>query len=104
MTAHTLFLTAASLSSAETQDVTPVTTLGNSQVGTESKLPVSETPSWTISDRSDSSTIVADSANDRAAFEHAREHGWVLQGLVLPTALTTRADTTPLPMARRTWI
>ena len=67
MAAHFLFLAAASLFSAETQDVTPVTTPGNSQVGAEPKPPVSETSSWTIADRSDSSMIVADSMDDPAA-------------------------------------
>ena len=79
MAAHTASLAAASLFSAETQDVTPVTTPGNSQVGAEPKPPVSETP-WTISDRSDSSTIVVDSVDDPAALEHSRKQGWVLQG------------------------
>ena len=78
MTAHILFLAAASLFSAETQDVTPVTTPGNSQVGTEPKPPVSETPSWTTSDRSDSSTIVANSVDDPATFEHGRDQGRVI--------------------------
>ena len=77
MTAHFLFLAAASLFSAETQDVIHVTTPGNSQVGAEPKPPVSEVSSWTISDRSGSSTIVTDSADDLAAFEHAREQGRV---------------------------
>ena len=76
MTAHLLFLAAASLFSAETQDVTLLET--RAPVGTEPKPPVSETPFWTTSDRSDSSTIVADSVDDPAAFEHDREQGRVV--------------------------
>jgi len=67
-----LLITAASLFSAETQDVSPFTSPGNSHIRAEPKPPVSETPSCTISDRDDSSANVADSANDPAAFEHTR--------------------------------
>lgn len=72
----TLLVTAASLFSAETQDVSPFTSPGNSHIRAEEpKPPVFETPSWTISDRGDSSANVADSANDLAAFEHTRRQG-----------------------------
>ena len=104
MTAHFLFLAAASLFSVETQDVTPVTTPGNSQVGIELKPPVPETP-WTISDRSDFPTIVADSADDPAPFEHAREQGRVDSPLPQgPSPSHRDNDETPLPMTHRTWI
>lgn len=73
MTAHSpLLVDAASLFSAETQDVSPFTTPGNTQIRAEEpKPPVSETSSWTISDRCDSSANVADSADDPATFKHA---------------------------------
>ena len=78
MTAHSpLLIAAASLFSAETQDVSPFTSPGNTQIRAEEpKPPVSETP-WTISDRCDPSADVADSADDPAAFKRAQKHGRV---------------------------
>jgi len=82
MSAHFFLVTAASLFSAETQDVSPFTSPGNSHIRAEGpKPPVSETPSWKISDRGDSSANVADSADDLAAFEHARRQGRVFSPL-----------------------
>ena len=73
MGVHSFFVTVALLFSAEAQEVSPFTSPGNSHIRAEEpKPPVSETPSWTIPDRGDSSTNVADPANDFAAFEHAR--------------------------------
>ena len=79
ITAHPPFLVAAaSLFSAKTQGASPFTSAENSQIGAEKpKPPVSETPSWTISDRSDSSTIFGDPYDDPAAFERARKQGMV---------------------------
>ena len=84
MIAHSpLLVDAASLFSAETQDVSPFTTPGNTQIRTEEpKPPVSETSSWTISDWCDSSANVADSADDPATFEHAGKQGRVSSPLV----------------------
>ena len=75
MIAYSLFLIAAvSLFSDETQDASPVTSPvtspGNSQIRAEElKAPVSVTPPRTISNGSDSATIVADPADDQAVLE-----------------------------------
>lgn len=68
ITTHSRFLAAAaSLFTAETRDVSPITSPGNSRVGTvEPKTPISEPPSRTISNRSDSATVAADPADEEA--------------------------------------
>ena len=64
--------------SAGTEDVSPFTSPGNSRVGAEEpKPPVSETPSRTISKRSDSLAVVTNPTDDPAAFEHAQKQGRV---------------------------
>ena len=56
---------------SETNNVSPVTSPGNSHIrGEEQKPPLSEAPSRTVSNRSDSSIIVTDSADDQASFGH----------------------------------
>ena len=74
MTTYSPFLVAAaSLFSAETQDASPATSPGNSQIRPEeSKPPVSETSARTVSNGSDSTTIVADLADDHTPPRHAQ--------------------------------
>ena len=80
MGVHSFLVTAASFFPAEIQDVSPFTSPGNSHIRVEAeepKPPVSEMPSWTISERGDSSVNVADSTDDLGAFEHAQRQGRV---------------------------
>lgn len=74
----TYVVVAASLFSTETQDVTPITTPGNSYIIiAEQKPPEPETPPRTVSSSSDSTAIVADSAGDRGGSGRAKEQGKV---------------------------
>ena len=70
---------AASLFSAETGDVSPITSPGDSHArATESKLPRFETPSRTVSNGSDSATVAADPTDERATSGHALGAGFPL--------------------------
>ena len=84
-------VTAASFFSAKTQDASPFISPGNSRIRAEEpKPPVSEMPSWTISDRGDSSANVAGSVDDLAAFEHARKQDRVSSPLPMGLGLLQR--------------
>lgn len=91
MTAHPLFIVAlASLfSSPQTQIISLATSPGNSQIMTEDPKPSEpDTPSRTISDINDSTTIVADSTDGLGGSGRAREQGRVpdpLHGALPPS-------------------
>ena len=83
MTTYPLFVAAASfVFSTLTQNISPATSPGNSQIRTEDpKPPESETPPSAVSNTSDSTTMVADSTDVLGASRHAQEHGGVTKPL-----------------------
>jgi hypothetical protein len=70
-----LIATASLVFSTQTQSVSPATSPGNSQIRTDDPKPLeSETPSRTVSNTSDSTTIVADLTYGLGASRRAQKH------------------------------